>query len=571
MSLTANFDYCVELGLGPVKAIFHLALKNEELFPHNVGPFVRDFSGLQFTINARLLDDIDNPADLEFADEKHIRFFIPFAVSPPPAQPGQIATDWSRVAIDVTRPASPEMPEIANAFHLLLPVVPAGSSGTLRFRVKSPIFLEPEDPGVPPFIDVAADIRAPYFQPDLPEDVVAFYVSQAKQYAVSAHGTTTFPSDAAIAAYVRTQLAGVVTNGRLAAVTNGIGNLPVYSQTQLIIDTGQFIAGESETASATFGDRGWLARIVSQLVAGPAEARLNDPCAGVNDAVEYINCEQETNPCKHGCPDDAPLTPPPLPCEGTIKKILDFLGIPCKPKPERVPFHVPRDPNYKAGSGGPGGFIDGVTPINYTVTFENVATASGDAFEVKVTDQLDVSKYDLATFSLGPISFANKFVPDDLREAYASVSQMALAGVRHCYERAGTVATLRLHGDCHASNVLWTEGGPHFVDFDDARMGPAVQDLWMLLSGDRESMTQQIGDVLDGYEDFADFDRAELHLVEALRTLRLMHYSAWIARRWDDPAFPAAFPWFNTQRYWQDRILELREQVAAMQEPPLVA
>ncbi len=359
--------------------------------------------------NRGTVDAYGVPLWTAFSDD--LRFFIPFAVSPPPEQPGQIATDWSRVAIDVTRPASPEMPEIANAFHFLLPVVPAGSTGVLRFRVKSPIFLEPEDPGIPAFIDVATDIRAPYFQPDLSEDVVAFYVSQAKQYAVSAHGTTTFPSDAAIAAYVRTQLADVVTEGRLAAVTNGIGNPPVYSQTQLIIDTGQFIAGESETASATLGDRGWLARIMSQLVAGPAEARLRDPCAGVNDVFEYINCEAETNPCKHGCPDDAPLAPPPLVCDGEVKKIADFLGIPCKPQPDRVPFHVPRDPNYKAGSGGPGGFIDGVTPINYTVTFENVANATGDAFEVKVTDQLDVSKYDLATFSLGPISFANKFVP----------------------------------------------------------------------------------------------------------------------------------------------------------------
>jgi len=180
---------------------------------------------------------------------------------------------------------------------------------------------------------------------------------------------------------------------------------------------------------------------------------------------------------------------------------------------------------------------------------------------------------DIATFGDEPRAFllAHDFVPSDLLDAYQSVSAMAIAGVRHCFERAGNVQTLRLHGDCHASNVLWTGDGPHFVDFDDARTGPAVQDLWMLLSGDRESMTQQLGDVLDGYEDFADFDRAELHLVEALRTLRLMHYAAWIARRWDDPAFPAAFPWFNTQRYWQDRILELREQVAAMQEPPLVA
>jgi Ser/Thr protein kinase RdoA (MazF antagonist) len=101
-------------------------------------------------------------------------------------------------------------------------------------------------------------------------------------------------------------------------------------------------------------------------------------------------------------------------------------------------------------------------------------------------------------------------------------------------------------------------------------MAPAVQDLWMLVSGDRRSMGRQLGRLLAGYEDFAEFDDRELNLVEALRTLRLIHYSAWLARRWDDPAFPIAFPWFGTPRYWQDRILELREQVAALQEPPLV-
>ena len=111
--------------------------------------------------------------------------------------------------------------------------------------------------------------------------------------------------------------------------------------------------------------------------------------------------------------------------------------------------------------------------------------------------------------------------------------------------------------------------GPHFVDFDDCRTGPAVQDLWMLLSGDRAAMTRQLADVLAGYEDFQEFDYRELHLVEALRTLRLVHYSAWLARRWDDPAFPAAFPWFNTQRYWQDRVLELKEQIGLMDEAPL--
>jgi Ser/Thr protein kinase RdoA (MazF antagonist) len=167
------------------------------------------------------------------------------------------------------------------------------------------------------------------------------------------------------------------------------------------------------------------------------------------------------------------------------------------------------------------------------------------------------------------------FVPGDIRVAWESVVNLALDGVRRCYERAGAVRDIRLHGDCHAGNVLWSDSGelrgPHFVDFDDARTGPAVQDLWMLLSGDRASMTRQFGDVLAGYEDFFEFDTSELHLVEALRTLRLIHYQAWLARRWDDPAFPAAFPWFNTQRYWQDRILELREQIPLMEEPPLAA
>jgi Ser/Thr protein kinase RdoA (MazF antagonist) len=164
---------------------------------------------------------------------------------------------------------------------------------------------------------------------------------------------------------------------------------------------------------------------------------------------------------------------------------------------------------------------------------------------------------------------AHGFLPEDLRPAYETVVAQALDGVRRCMARAGDVRTLRLHGDCHAGNVLWTDAGPHFVDFDDCRSGPAVQDLWMLLSGERPEMTRQLAAVLAGYEGFCDFDRRELHLVEALRTLRLVHYAAWLARRWDDPAFPAAFPWFNTHRYWQDRILELREQIALMDEPPL--
>jgi Ser/Thr protein kinase RdoA (MazF antagonist) len=161
------------------------------------------------------------------------------------------------------------------------------------------------------------------------------------------------------------------------------------------------------------------------------------------------------------------------------------------------------------------------------------------------------------------------FIPADLRDAYESVSAQALDGVAACYERAGTVAIIRLHGDCHGGNVLYTDSGPHFVDFDDSRMGPAVQDLWMLLSGTRDEMALQLREVIEAYEEFCEFDPRELHLIEALRTLRLLHYSAWLAQRWDDPAFPHAFPFFNTQRYWQDRILELREQIAVMEEGPL--
>jgi Ser/Thr protein kinase RdoA (MazF antagonist) len=178
---------------------------------------------------------------------------------------------------------------------------------------------------------------------------------------------------------------------------------------------------------------------------------------------------------------------------------------------------------------------------------------------------------DIAGFGEEPRAYLlnNGWIPEDLLPAYSSVVEQALAGVRTCFAQAGRVEHLRLHGDCHRGNILWTDAGPHFVDFDDARMGPAIQDLWMLLSGERDEMSIQLGHVLAGYEDFREFDLRELHLMEALRTLRLIHYSAWIARRWDDPAFPAAFPWFDGQRYWQDRILELREQVAAMEEGPL--
>jgi Ser/Thr protein kinase RdoA (MazF antagonist) len=178
---------------------------------------------------------------------------------------------------------------------------------------------------------------------------------------------------------------------------------------------------------------------------------------------------------------------------------------------------------------------------------------------------------DIQTFGYEPRDYliGHGFVPADVRAAWEAAANLALEGVEAAFERAGEVRALRLHGDCHPSNVLWTDAGPHFVDFDDSRMGPAIQDLWLLLPGDRAGASRALTDLLAGYEDFAEFEPRELHLIEALRTLRLIHYSAWLARRWDDPAFPAAFPWFNTQRYWEERILELREQIGAMQEGPL--
>jgi Ser/Thr protein kinase RdoA (MazF antagonist) len=163
-----------------------------------------------------------------------------------------------------------------------------------------------------------------------------------------------------------------------------------------------------------------------------------------------------------------------------------------------------------------------------------------------------------------------QWLPPELEDTYEGVVEQALDEVNACFERAGNIRRIRLHGDCHRGNMLWTDAGPHFVDLDDCLSGPAMQDIWMLLAGDRAEMADQLGHVLEGYRAFHDFDTRELHLVEALRTLRQMHHAAWLARRWDDPAFPLAFPWFDTQHYWQDHLLALREQIAAMQEGPLV-
>lgn len=163
----------------------------------------------------------------------------------------------------------------------------------------------------------------------------------------------------------------------------------------------------------------------------------------------------------------------------------------------------------------------------------------------------------------------NNFVPSHLVSEYREVVEDLLREVAAAYARAAPAQLIRVHGDCHPGNILWTEDGPHFVDMDDCRMAPAVQDIWMLLSGTREEMSRMLSAFLDGYYDFYEFDPRELHLVESLRTLRMIHYAAWLARRWKDPAFPLNFPWFGAPSYWDEHLNTLRQQRLVIGDPPL--
>src|SRR5436190_2357153 len=178
---------------------------------------------------------------------------------------------------------------------------------------------------------------------------------------------------------------------------------------------------------------------------------------------------------------------------------------------------------------------------------------------------LDVASYGEASTEF---LLDRHLVSDDVADRWRSLAEQALAVCRDAFA-AVAPRRIRLHGDCHPGNILWTDAGPHFVDLDDAVSGPAVQDLWMLLSGDRTSMSRQLLDVLEGYEAFMEFDWRELRLLEPLRTLRMLHHSAWIARRWSDPTFPINFPWFASPAYWADQCTRLGEQLEAMAEPPL--
>jgi Ser/Thr protein kinase RdoA (MazF antagonist) len=179
-------------------------------------------------------------------------------------------------------------------------------------------------------------------------------------------------------------------------------------------------------------------------------------------------------------------------------------------------------------------------------------------------------RLDCTTFGHESVTLiSDAFIIPEYKANYDALTSDLLQSLDELLAVFDSTPLIRTHGDCHAGNVLWRGNAPHFVDFDDARTAPAIQDIWMMLSGDRPRQTAQLAEIVEGYNEFYDFRPQELQLVEALRTLRILHYCAWLARRWDDPAFPHHFPWFNTTRYWGEHILQLREQMAALNEPPL--
>ncbi|NOH29452.1 serine/threonine protein kinase [Vibrio mediterranei] len=160
---------------------------------------------------------------------------------------------------------------------------------------------------------------------------------------------------------------------------------------------------------------------------------------------------------------------------------------------------------------------------------------------------------------------SSTFIPAHLENAFFSDLDLLISQIEAHWQPSETI---RLHGDCHPGNILWRDG-PMFVDLDDARNGPAIQDLWMLLNGDRQDKMMQLDVLLEGYQEFSDLANDQLKLIEPLRGLRMVHYMAWLAKRWHDPAFPQAFPWFNDAKYWEGQVLGFKEQIAALNEKPL--
>jgi Ser/Thr protein kinase RdoA (MazF antagonist) len=164
-----------------------------------------------------------------------------------------------------------------------------------------------------------------------------------------------------------------------------------------------------------------------------------------------------------------------------------------------------------------------------------------------------------------PLEQLKLWLPDGLKEAFFTIAQQVSEAAKAQYK---PLSQIRLHGDCHPGNILWRDG-PMFVDLDDARTGPAIQDLWMMLSGEDQERRVQMEVLLEGYEEFCSFDTRELLLIEPLRAMRMIYYMGWLAKRWEDEAFKRAFPWFNSQHYWEGQILSLKEQLGALQQPPL--
>jgi len=216
--------------------------------------------------------------------------------------------------------------------------------------------------------------------------------------------------------------------------------------------------------------------------------------------------------------------------------------------------------------GGRAPELDNLEHLHQLGRFIGRIHAAGKTFPLQHRVDFSVARFgsDCVEFLL-----ANGFIPADLHEAYQSVTSEILQEITHNNPESKNFDQITLHGDCHPGNVLWRNECPHFVDFDDVLTGPAIQDLWMLLSGDTTNRQKQLSEIIEGYEMFMPFNLVELRLIEPLRALRLLHYNAWLARRWHDPAFPLCFPWFNTPRYWSEHILECKEQLSNVREPAL--
>lgn len=208
--------------------------------------------------------------------------------------------------------------------------------------------------------------------------------------------------------------------------------------------------------------------------------------------------------------------------------------------------------------------LDNLAQLEWVGRFIGRIHAVGACQSFQYRPRLDIQSY-----GYDPYQFLieHQFIPDELKQDFSHLVETVLQQVKQCIEQAEPVRYIRLHGDCHAGNILWNNAGPQFVDLDDCLMGPAIQDIWMLLIGNIEQeINISLEKILHGYQEFYDFNFREIHLIEALRTLRLIHYAAWLAKRWEDPAFPLSFPWFNSRHYWEGLLTNLKEQSIKLQQ-----